>query len=170
MFSASQRSGCGLLTQWWGSKGITLVVWEEKSSGMDALHKCADNGSDLLVPLCSYQQHELAENAKENAGALVLLVTVQKRSRWEVWLFVYKQGEILPETQCNLMGEARVSQWESATWVCLPFCWRIPRILGRNWVVLSSLVRFGGIVSSDAFAVTLFYHWFHFCVISTPFW
>lgn len=81
MFSASQRSGCGLLTQWWGSKGITLVVWEEKSSGMDALHKCADNGSDLLVPLCSYQQHELAENAKENAGALVLLVTVQKRSR-----------------------------------------------------------------------------------------
>lgn len=114
-------------------------------------------------PSCSYQQHELAENAKENAGALVLLVTVQKRSRWEVWLFVYKQGEILPETQCNLMGEARVSQWESATWVCLPFCWRIPRILGRNWVVLSSLVRFGGIVSSDAFAVTLFYHWFHLC-------
>lgn len=32
-------------------------------------------------PSCSYQQHELAENAKENAGALVLLVTVQKRSR-----------------------------------------------------------------------------------------
>lgn len=76
MFSASQRSGCGLLSQWWGSKGIMLVVWEGKSSGEDALH----SSSELLVPLCSWCSKRLQRMQRKMQEPLFFLLLYRREA------------------------------------------------------------------------------------------